>query len=129
MAYLDFAVHAGLGVAPVAAAREDVATALSPLEWSVVTLARRDGRASIRPSGFLSRLARLVAGGAPKTPLSNPRLEALRRFAVLAWTSARPIASEDRNAFLAAGFSAGQTETLLSHVGAARALAPRRFRA
>jgi len=61
-------------------------SALSPLEWKVVSLAMREavelGRGAGR--GGIGRLLARMMGGAggfrPKLPLADPRLETLRRF-------------------------------------------------
>lgn len=128
MAYMDFnAAPPLLGEAPVAAPVVETARALSALEWSVVALARRDSLASLRRPG---RLATAFGGlfGVRHTPrLADPRLEALRRMAVLAWHRGYAVAKSAVQAFLAAGFTVDQYEAMMASIAAARmAVAARR---
>jgi hypothetical protein len=56
----------------------------SPLEWSVIRLARIDRLWTIQTAGRLRRFWNWIIGrGNPE--LANPKLEALRRMAVLTW--------------------------------------------
>jgi hypothetical protein len=83
------------------------------------------GREPLMPMGS-SALA--VAGalgslfGRQDNPrLADPRLEALRRTAVLAWhRGAKALSDAEKEAFTAAGFTPGQYRTLLASIGAAR---------
>lgn len=126
MAYLAFHDADGIAVGsfadrprPVAA---PVADGLTALEWSVVTIARTDSLSSLRRPGLLTRLVRVMLQSR-KTMLADPRLEALRRIAVLTWRHGYTIASDEVRAFLAAGFTPGQYETMANAIGAARAKA------
>ena len=93
---------------------------LTELEWSVVAIARRDGRASLRRPGRWTRAVRkLLKQRNPQ--LADPRLEALRRIAVLSWQHGYVVAPHEVKAFLAAGFTAGQYETVVDGIGAAKA--------
>ena len=87
----------------------------SNLEWSVVRLARVDSLWTIRTAGRLRRFWNWVVGrGNPE--LANPRLEALRRMAVLTWHYGFTVPGEDVSAFLSAGFSPAQYELLAGSI-------------
>lgn len=94
-------------------------TALSALEWAVVRVARRDRLSTLarpgRISEWMRRLARL-----PNPRLADPRLEALRRMAVLTWRYGFTVPGRDVTAFLDAGFTPDQYEALAAGIGAAR---------
>ncbi|MBN8831772.1 MAG: hypothetical protein J0G94_14395 [Sphingomonadales bacterium] len=122
MAYMDFAQPTAAGLFdnpfPPARALPGEPVDLDPREWSVAYLARRDGLSSIREEGPLGRLVRLIFGVERKNPLSDSRLEALRRMAVLSWHYGYNVAPSEISAFLAAGFSERQYETLLIRIRA-----------
>lgn len=122
MAYVDFSVDPIL--APhVGAPRHDVAppqTGLSALEWSVVALAQRDRMSSLSRPGRLSMALGTVFGSRRNPHLADPRLEALRRMAVLSWHRGFSVPASELKAFLAAGFSSAQYETLLASISTAR---------
>src|ERR1700741_701337 len=63
----------------------DIDERLGRTEWAVIDHARDDGPRSARPNGITARLLRLLFGVVVPRPLTNQRLEALRRFAVKAW--------------------------------------------
>ena len=146
MAYLDFADGMGgaavlaparearpsaVAVTPVAdpvpAAREAKAR-LSALEWSIVAIAERDRLSTLRTPGRTSMAMRLLFGERPNPRLADPRLEALRRIAVLSWHHGYTIPSAEVRGFLAAGFSPDQYELVVDSIGVARAdAAARRF--
>lgn len=132
MAYLDFA-PAGGGAAvldrPVTAPKSFRKPAeLTTLEWQVVALAQRDKLASIRPAGAIRRAIRWVIGARVSNALSDARLEALRRIAVLSWYRGYSVAPAEVRAFLAAGFTTDHYDLLLARINAVRADLPRRFR-
>lgn len=134
MAYIDFAAEdtllaraaTPLGDAP----RHDVTPlvtkavadkGLSALEWSVVALAQRDRLSSLAKPGRLSVALGTVFGARRPNPrLADPRLEALRRMAVLSWHRGFSIPSHELRAFHAAGFTTAQYETLLTSILPAR---------
>lgn len=126
MAHVDFSTD------PILAAHVDsprdgsvppAPTGLTALEWSVVALAKRDRVSSLaRPGRIAIALGSLFGGGAGRR-LADPRLEALRRMAVLSWHRGFSVPSAELRAFLAAGFSLDQYETMLTSIGMAR---PRR---
>jgi hypothetical protein len=137
MAYLEFAPAGGGAIIDRAPAPSfnvtprsfsPAITGFSQLEWQVVDLAQRDRLSSIYRPGALTRAFRWAFGGMVKTALSDPRLEALRRIAVLSWYRGFSVAPAEVRAFLAAGFSLDQYETLLSRINAIRTNLPRSFR-
>ena len=90
----------------------------SPLEWSVIRLARIDRLWTIRASGRLRRFFNWLAGrGNPS--LANPQLEALRRMAVLTWHYGFTVPSGDIAEFLSAGFSTDQYELMAGRINSA----------
>lgn len=91
------------------------APVFTPAERDVIAVARVDGAASVRPRTWLTRLAVTLFGIAPPNPLANARLEALRRFAVLARVSRGNPPRHEIDAFLAAGF-APRAALTLSHL-------------
>jgi hypothetical protein len=92
---------------------------LSRDEWSVVDFARNDGLWSLAPDGFLARVAGILFGIQPPRPLANERLEALRRFAVVAWKKGKVGVGQVRE-FAAAGFSCVEARLVLEYVGRRR---------
>lgn len=78
---------------------------LSPLEQAVVALAAFDHRRSVDPPGRLDRFAQWLFGQAMSTQMADGRLEALRRYAVLARINGGMLSQAERDRFLAAGFS------------------------
>lgn len=87
----------------------------SPLEWSVIRLARIDRLWTIRPAGPVRRFWNWLAGRV-NPELANPQLEALRRMAVLSWHYGFTVAGEAVRDFLAAGFSSAQYELMVSSI-------------
>lgn len=123
MAFIDFTAAFRTDVHATAAAvapAPRLAARLSPLEWSVVALARRDSLAGLRQPGRLARALGGLFGLGAESRLADPRLEALRRVAVHGWHDPRGVPAEDRNAFLDAGFSAAHLDTLLASIAAGR---------
>ena len=97
------------------------------LEWSVIRLARIDKLWTIRAAGRLRRFFNWVVGrGNPE--LANPKLEALRRMAVLTWHYGFTVPGEDIANFISAGFSPDQYELMAGSINSALS-APRRIAA
>lgn len=116
MAYLSFdAATAGSPVARVLAP----AASFSPLEWQVIALARRDGIGSLRRPGRLAVALGVFGGRNPR--LADPRLEALRRIAVLSWRRGYSVEPHEVRAFIQAGFAPEQYELLMDSIEAAQA--------
>jgi hypothetical protein len=116
---------------PVALSATAAANRLKPdfsnLEWSVIRLARIDKLWTVRAAGRLRRFFNWVVGrGNPE--LANPRLEALRRMAVLTWHYGFTVPSEDVANFLSAGFSPDQYELMAGSINSALS-APRKIAA
>ena len=101
---------------------------LSELERSVIGLARGDGRSTLRQPGRLSRGLELVVGVRISPLLAEPKLEALRRVAVLSWKRGYAIASAEVKAFLAAGYSPAHYELVVDTIAATRQGESRRGR-
>jgi hypothetical protein len=130
MAYLDLAnAYPATISQPLysgAEQQQPVADHLSALEWSVVALARRDRISSLgEPSRIATAMGRLF-GTRSNPALADPRLEALRRLAVLAWHRGYVLPKSEMKRFLAAGFTTDQFETLLRSISSARTATQRR---
>lgn len=113
MAYLDlFPVCS----APTAGNRQILAlrAAFDPHERSVIELARSDGLSSLSRPRWRTMLIEALFGVRRANRLADPRLEALRRMAVLL-RHGRAGSAEQRR-FLAAGFSAAQCAVLAMEV-------------
>ena len=125
MAYLAFAEgstggHYAPTPDPIPAPMQEDASALSPLEWLVVSLARRDRLSSLRAPGKLSAALGTLFGPRPNPRLADERLEALRRIAVFSWHYGYVVPGREVSRFLAAGFTPEQYETLVDSIGADR---------
>ncbi|HEX8443603.1 MAG TPA: hypothetical protein VF631_08150 [Allosphingosinicella sp.] len=131
MAYLDLAnaYPATLGQSGFAIPQQQAsaqADGLSALEWSVVALARRDRISSLgQPSRIATAMGRLF-GTHSNPQLADPRLEALRRLAVLAWHRGYVLPKSEMKRFLTAGFTTEQFEILLRSISGARTATQRR---
>ena len=122
MAYLSrIEPHDAQPVAlPAIAAANRSKPDFSKLEWSVIRLARIDKLWTIRAAGRVRRFFNWVVGrGNPE--LANPRLEALRRMAVLTWHYGFTVPGEDVANFLSAGFSPDQYELMAGSINSALA--------
>ncbi len=89
-------------------------------EWDVIALARNDGLASLREPSGLTRLLNRLFGLEGTRPLANPKLEALRRVAVLAWEYGYQLPVSALKALKAEGYTAEQVELLLASVSTER---------
>lgn len=126
MAYLAFQDLGGAAavrnmhcVTPVADRVPTADDRLSALEWSVVAIARKDRLSSLaRPSRMSVALRTIFNQRNPK--LADERLEALRRMAVLTWRDGYTVPSHEVRAFITAGFTPGQYETMVDSIGVAR---------
>ena len=88
------------------------AARFAPLELEVIALAEADPVASIGPPTRFHRFFERWFGFKLPNPLADERLEALRRFAVLARVTAGRLPAEEVKRFLAAGFSLLQARAL-----------------
>ncbi|MGW8188973.1 MULTISPECIES: hypothetical protein [Sphingomonas] len=125
MAFIDFQEMPATG--PAARLRtvqaKDVATPptapepelrFDQLERQVLLLARRDGAWSLGGrGGGLDVLLKRLFGAARPNVLADPRLEALRRFAVTARVGGVAAVRREAAAFLAGGFTAEQRDAVL----------------
>ena len=110
---------------PAVAANNNTRPNFSPLEWSIIRLARIDRLWTIRTAGRLRRSWNWFVGrGNPE--LANPKLEALRRMAVLTWHFGFTVPGEDVSEFISAGFSPDQYELMAGSINAALS-SPRRI--
>lgn len=127
LAHIEAAPGAGAIALPLAlprAGNDDAPLGrLSALEWSVVMLARRDGLSTLREPGPIGLAMAALFGGRQNPRLTDERLEALRRFSVLAWHHGYHVPKSATRELLAAGFGEDQLETLLASVTHARAAA------
>ena len=105
---------------------ENAEPQLSALEWSVVAVARNDSLASLREPSRLGMAMAALFGTRQNPKLADPRLEALRRFAVLAWHHGYTLPVSEIKIFMKAGFSADQFEILLASISRGRAARPHR---
>lgn len=91
----------------------------SPLEWSVIRLARVDGLSTLRAPGRFRRFVNWLMGRNGSPELANERLEALRRMAVLSWHFGFTVPGDDVAGFLTKGFSPDQYELMVRSIRAA----------
>ena len=99
----------------------DMDERLNRTEWAVIDNARQDGPRSANPNGLAARALRLLFGVNVPKPLTNERLEALRRFAVKAWYRAE-LKARDMRALFDAGFDSNDAWRVLAHVAARRGM-------
>ncbi len=118
MAYLariDFDTATPVAQAPAIATVFGPVADFTPLEWSVIRLARVDRLWTIRKAGLFRRMWNMLAGRS-NPALANERLEALRRIAVLSWHYGFTIPGKDVADFNAAGFTTDQYEKLVNSI-------------
>jgi hypothetical protein len=113
---------------PLAQAAEEERPVLTELERSVIGIARQDGLSTLRQPGRLTRWLGLVFGVRISPQLADPKLEALRRIAVLSWKRGYAIASAEVKAFLASGYSPAFYELVVDTIASARQAEARRGR-
>ena len=89
-------------------------------EWQVIVLAQRDGLSSLRAPGRLAKLMGWLFGEGINPRLADPRLEALRRLAVLAWQDSYAVPVSAIKAIKAFGFTGDQVELLLASIANGR---------
>lgn len=103
-------------------------TSFSGLEWSVVAIAERDKLSTLRTPGRMAIALGTLFGDRPNPQLADPRLEALRRIAVLSWHHGYTVPGDDVRDFVAAGFTLDQYELLVDSISAGRAARNRKTR-
>ena len=136
MAFLAFAEPGNAGYARVSAqglaadaprvtAPAEDRPVLSELERSVIGLARGDGLSTLRQPGRLSRGLELVFGVRISPMLADPKLEALRRVAVLSWKRGYAIASAEVKALSSSPSPTSRRWPMLMKAGTAAFFGPR----
>ena len=96
----------------VSTAESSESRRFEPIELQVIAIAEADPIASIgAPTRFSRFFERWLGISRPK-PLANERLEALRRFAVLARVTGGSLPVDEVRRFLAAGYSLLQARAL-----------------
>ena len=131
MASLQFAeAAAGSAVAPAPAPTAFRAKpSFSPLEWSVIALARRDRVASLREPGRVAMAMGVLFCERPNPRLADPKLEALRRMAVLSWRHGYEVDTSEIRRFVEAGYDLRQYELMVDSIAADASRARQRRRA
>ena len=107
-------------IAPEALVMEEERPVLTELERSVIGIARQDGLSTLRQPGRLSRWLGLLFGIRISPQLADPKLEALRRIAVLSWRHGYSVPAVELRAFLAAGYSPAEYELVVDTINDAR---------
>ena len=97
---------------PPVAPKADIPAGFSALEWSVVMLARHDRPSSLREPGRFQKFLGRIFGDGFNRRLADPKLEALRRMAVLTWHHSYSVPKHELHAFFEAGFNADHYELL-----------------
>jgi hypothetical protein len=120
MAYVAFLEGTAGLVADYVAAPPPEPARFSPLDWQVIAIAERDPVSSLRYPGRLSTALGALFGSGHNPRLADPRLEALRRMAVLSWRRGYSVPPHEVRAFLDAGYTPDQYELLLDSIGEAR---------
>ena len=128
MAYLDLTMSTATAT-PLPLPIDAPADAFDRHEWEVIVLARQDRLSSLREPTLLARAMEWLFGGGINHGLADPRLETLRRLAVLAWHHGYALPVSAIKAFKAAGFSMDQLDILLARISAGRSTSGRRTRA
>lgn len=122
MAYMNFSEAGALAAANAATVgrgeRQPIPRAdFSPLEWTVISLARHDRPARDGKPGRARRILALLFGEDMAMPLADPRLESLRRVAVSLWRSRRAT-DATVNRFFQHGFTPAQLDLLGVNIAA-----------
>jgi alkylhydroperoxidase family enzyme len=99
---------------PVRTLNAESTSRLTALEWSVVALASADSLVTIREPGRISIAMGGLFGSRHSPKLADPRLEALRRIAVLSWHYGSVVQESEVETFVAAGFTYGQYKLLVA---------------
>ncbi len=107
-------------VEPVGLAHHEWSVGFAHHEWDVIQIARRDGLASLSEPTRMARFSAWLFGGGISLRLADPRLEALRRLAVLAWHHGYVVPVSAIKAFTDAGYSGDQLELLLASIASSR---------
>lgn len=106
MAYLDLAFDLPRTAIAAANPRHDHVSRLAPIERSVIQLARTDRASSLRTPGRIAAALGWLIGWTPASKLADPRLEALRRYAVSFRLRGDALPAEEADRLIGAGFAA-----------------------
>jgi hypothetical protein len=120
MAFLsDF----GLGERPTGTHRHPAHVSFTATEWRVIRLSAGDDQSTLRDRtvGPIGRLTRWLFGLEQPNRFADPRLEALRRFAVAHRVHGEGGSAHFREALLAAGYSQAHIDLVRATVGDGRA--------
>lgn len=123
MAYLSF-IETAAGAAVPAEVHQipnEEGARFSALEWSVVAIAEGDPLSSLRSPGRVAQALGSLFPAKRNPKLADPKLEALRRMAVLTWKQGYKVSDHAITAFLNAGFTTSQYELLAGSIVTARA--------
>src|SRR5947208_14551193 len=120
MAYLEFAECGGAGAATAAYEAPRPAARFSALEWWVIAAAQRDKLSSLDAPGPVARLLGALFPSNDNDREADPRVEALRRMAVLAWHRSYVIPKWEIEAFRSAGFTLDHYELLQASIAQAK---------
>jgi hypothetical protein len=129
MAYLDLSLPAAAAHAPAFTTQprhDPIDIGFAHREWQVIALAERDPLNSLEAPGRIGRALAWMFGGGGDPRLADPKLEALRRLAVLAWHKGYAVPVSAIKAFKEAGFTVDQLEVLLASIGVRRTSRGRR---
>lgn len=124
MAYLEFAECGGAGAAIAATSAYEAlcpAPRFSALEWWVIAAAQRDRLTSLDAPGPVARLLGALFPSNDDDGDADPRIEALRRMAVLAWHKSYVIPKWEIEGFRRAGFTLDHYELLQASIASAKA--------
>jgi hypothetical protein len=106
MAYLDFERDLPrLVISNASTPRQDAVSEVSTLERQVVQLAGRDGRRSVAGSRAIRIMLAWVFGLELPNALADPRLEALRRYAVRLRLEGERLPHDEHERLFRLGFS------------------------
>ncbi|KQN39316.1 hypothetical protein ASG37_06940 [Sphingomonas sp. Leaf407] len=114
MAFLDLArdlprsALADVAIPP----RSATVPLVAPIERQVILAARGDSRRSLRAPGRIDRALGWLFGWKPANRLADPRLEALRRYVVMARLRGDRLPIEETARLIAAGFVRGAIDEI-----------------
>jgi hypothetical protein len=93
-----------------------VAPLFNQSEFQVIQLARRDNVWSIKPRSWPIRIVGQLFGLYPQNSLADPKLEAIRRFAVAVKSGQESLTGEEYKLFQDVGFSASHADFVIQRM-------------
>lgn len=123
MAYLEFAECGGASAITAASVPPPTVARFSALEWWVIAAAQRDRLSSLDAPGPVARLLGSLFASNDNNRDSDPRIDALRRMAVLAWNKSYVIPKSEIECFREAGFTLDHYELLQASIAEAKSKA------